>query len=92
MLTTKDFLKQYEHATDKELYAMFLNQESYSEEGQMAISLVIESRGGIINLENLMQENLKVDKERSRIKHEASKLATQDADPAFISKLLSLIF
>jgi len=89
MLTKQDFIEQYEQYSDEELYMMLQNKSQYSQEGQSAMDEVIESKGGIERLEDIIQQKQLVYREKVRIGNEVKKLAVTAVDEEFLQKMIT---
>lgn len=89
MLTTEDFLAQYEKCSNEELYRMHLNLADYSEEAQGALKHVIEERGGLNKLIETHQQQLQIENEKERIRQETAKLYVNDSNVDFLKNIIT---
>lgn len=88
MLTTKDFISQYENCSDAELYGMYRSLPDYSEDAQQALKKVIEKRGGIKKLAERHEQELTIQNEKERIRHETSRLFVKESNLQFLKDLI----
>ncbi len=84
MLSISDFILKYENYTDEELHDVYLNQETYSDDAQKALQIVLEKKGGVEPLLKRLEEKRIVENEIQRIKRETAQLGSNGVDPSFI--------
>lgn len=87
MFTVKDFIAKYKDCTDEELIAIQYNISSYTDAAQEALNIVIDERGGMVNLYKKMADEQIVTEERERIAKEAFELGTSGVDSSLIKTL-----
>ena len=88
MLTTQDFLKQYEKYTDEELYNAYSTIDDYSDEAKEALGITINNKGGLETITNKVQQKHTINKEIERIKQETAKLAVPGTEISFLQSLI----
>lgn len=89
MLTTENFLLQYDKCTDQELYQMHMNAADYSKEAHDALNLIIEKRGGLDTIFEQYQFQQQLAKEKQRINQETQKLYVNDTNVEFLKNLIT---
>jgi hypothetical protein len=89
MLTTQDFVSQYEAYTDEELYHAYSNIGDYSEQAQEALNIAIQNRGGIEKLTERLKNIFQIKNEKERIRRETSKLYTTHTSLEFLQNLIT---
>lgn len=89
MLSTNDFISQYETLSDEELYTIYTNKEGYSLEAQEALTIVIQKKGGLDELIHRLQEKQAYTTEVDRIGALATALARQNIDKEDLKRRIS---
>ncbi len=89
MLTTDDFILQYEAYTDEDLHAVYEHIDDYSPEAQEAFKIVIQKKGGLEKWLGHIQETQIYFAETMRISREAAGMAIKNVDTDFIRTIVS---
>jgi hypothetical protein len=89
MLSTNDFISQYETHTDEELYTIYMNKDGYSPEAQEALMIVLQKKGGLDELVHRLQEKQVYNNEVNRIGREVVKMGQKNIDIDFIKTVMS---
>ncbi len=84
MFSVDDFILQYEKYTDGELLNIHANISGYSDEAQIALGRVINSKGGLESLLKKAELNAILLKEEKRIAQETEHFGKQGIDASFI--------
>jgi hypothetical protein len=88
MLTTQDFLLQYEKYSAEELYHAYTTQEDYSDKAKEALKIAINNQGGIESITNKLRQKQLTENEIVRIKEETSKLSVPGTEVGFLQSLI----
>jgi hypothetical protein len=86
MFSKEDLVKQYDKLTDEELFSNYKQLDTFSIDGQNALSEVIDKKGGIERLTNYIDNKAAFDKEKARITLETKEFAKVGSDIEFIKK------
>ena len=89
MLTTEEFVLQYEAYTDEELYKVYQNIDDYSSEAKDAFDIVIEKKGGLEQFLDRMNEKAAYAAEINRIGREVVTMSRKNVDPDFMRTIIS---
>jgi hypothetical protein len=89
MLSTNDFISQYETHTDEELYTIYMNKDGYSPEAQEALMIVLQKKGGLDELALRLQEKQVYNNEVNRIGREVVKMGQKNIDIDFIKTVMT---
>ena len=89
MLTVDDFISKYETYTDEELYDVYKNKDSYSENAGIALDAVLAKNGGLEPLIKRLEEKAIIAAEKRRISKEAEVLGLNGVDASFIKNTTS---
>jgi hypothetical protein len=89
MLTTEEFVLQYEAYTDEELYNVYENIDDYSAEAQEAFDIVIAKKGGLEGFLDRMNEKAAYAAEINRIGREVVTMSRKNVDPDFMRTIIS---
>ena len=89
MLTTEEFVLQYEAYTDEELYKVYQNIDDYSSEAKDAFDIVMEKKGGLEQFLDRMNEKAAYAAEINRIGREVVTMSRKNVDPDFMRTIIS---
>ncbi len=89
MLTTEEFILQYEAYTDEELYKVYENIDDYSEEAQEAFDIVIEKKGSLEEFLDRVKEKAAYAAEINRIGREVATMSRKNIDSDFMRTIIS---
>lgn len=86
MITKEELIKKYTSFSDKELFAVYTNISTYSEQAKEAFEIVINQKGGLENFLERKKRSEEETTERHWIKNKVSKLYIEHADKDFIKE------
>jgi hypothetical protein len=89
MLSTSDFVEQFDQCDDLKLFEIHSELNDYSDQAKEAFTIVANKRGGLENLLRRYEEHKKIDQETYRIGREIDRLATKETDTLFFEKMIS---
>ncbi len=89
MLTTEEFVLQYEAYTDEELYKVYHNIDDYSSEAKDALEIVIKKKGGMEQFLDRMNEKATYAAEINRIGREVVTMSRKSVDVDFMRTIIS---
>ena len=89
MLSTNDFISQYETHTDEELYTIYMDKDGYSPEAQEALMIVLQKKGGLNELIHRLQEKQVYNNEVNRIGRDVVKMGQKNVDIDFIKTVMT---
>ena len=92
MLSTNDFVLQYETLSDEELYTIYSARHDYSAEAQEALEIVLQKKGGQDELIQRLKERQIYVTEVNRIGRETVVMSRKGVDIDFIKSTMTSPF
>ncbi len=89
MLTTDEFIVQYQAYTDEDLHTVYEHIDDYSPEAQEAFKIVIQKKGGLEKWLDRIHQKQVYAAEVTRIGREAAGMAMKNIDVDFIRTIVT---
>lgn len=89
MFSKEDLILKYESFSEDELFEVYSNIDSYSDDAKQALHIVLDKKGGIENLKKHQEQKRIILNEIQRINNEVIRLSKGATDILVLKKLIT---